>query len=42
MERDEFIEAILDGKIRARDIQREFLIEYRKDPSLTSLKKRLS
>lgn len=32
---DEFVEAVLDGKIRARDLQREFLIEYRKDSSLS-------
>lgn len=42
MARDDFIEAVLDGKLRARDIQRIFLIEYRKDPNLESLKKRLS
>lgn len=41
MSMDEFIEAVLDGKIRARDLQREFLIEYRKDPSLIGLKKRI-
>lgn len=38
---DDFVEAILDGKIRARDLQRIFLIEYRKDPNLTELKKKL-
>lgn len=38
---NEFIEAVLDGKIRARDLQREFLIAYRKDPSLSELRKRI-
>jgi hypothetical protein len=41
MELGEFIEAVLDGKIRARDLQREFLIAYRKDPSLSDLKKKI-
>lgn len=38
---DEFIEAVLDGKIQARDLQREFLIFYRKDPNLSELKEKI-
>jgi ADP-ribose pyrophosphatase len=41
MNLDGFIKAVLDGEIRARDLQREFLIEYRKDPSLSGLKRRI-
>lgn len=41
MELDAFIEAVLNGEIRARDLQREFLIEYRRDPGLWQLKRRI-
>ena len=41
MSLNDFIESIMDGKIQARDLQREFLIEYRKDPSLSGLKKKI-